>query len=636
MSYIVSSIMDFLMSTNYIYNQSWEDGEVDLTAYELNKDSNVCMITTGGDNVLNYLAHGVNHVTTADMNKFQTYLFELKRAVIMTQPRENAMKILGNSDHALLMSEYCNIAKELSPAANEYWKKNTDKFKDFWHSGSVGIYALFLKFISWISGFYKVFSKLLSANGIEQQREIYWNNLSAINSVSWCCTKLSSLLIPFAGVPIRQFNLFKHSNLFTLMIHRMIYNQDFKKNYFYSPYVGKGWTDDCCPLYLQKDYYDTLKAKLHDPNSLRIVTARMDLITSDVKFNRIVLLDHLDWMCDDMIISEFANLKHNATDDCLYCWRSFSVKQPFACLRHLDYHTSEPTFDEKTNKPLRYGDRLVTYNSIHTARLGCGDVCKVTKPQYTLSRSDSLSVFCNMMIQPFLGLGLSNRGFMNHYYKKQAKHYDAYRQNMLHGKTPLMYAIPFHKMKDKKVLVLAGGTGDLLDYFSKWIPTMNKVVVSDISEPMIDVANKRIAENGWSNVSARIEDVLDDCDFKVEEENTYDLVILTYSLTMIPNWAKTIQVVMKYLKPGGKLGIADFVETPDQSWLGRTFFKAMFKKTHIHLNYNHIKMLQEKMDEEYLRIDEGGFPHVPVIKCPYYYGIFVKREDCKHHKQHEE
>jgi hypothetical protein len=39
-------------------------------------------------------------------------------------------------------------------------------------------------------------------------------------------------------------------------------------------------------------------------------------------------------------------------------------------------------------------------------------------------------------------------------------------------------------------------------------------------------------------------------------------------------------------------------------------------------------MLQEKMDEEYLRIDEGGFPHVPLLKCPYYYGIFVKRAQC--------
>ena len=616
--------MEFLMESNYIYNQSWEDGYVDLTAYDLNDKSNVCMITTGGDNVLNYLAHGVNHVTAVDMNKFQTYLMELKRAIILTQSRENAMELLGKSNYKLFLSEYDTISKELSKPANDYWKRNRDKFKHFWYSGTVGFYAFVLNSISWALGFSKTMDEMCAANSIEKQQEVYWNHIGVINMFNWIVMSIATFLIPFAGVPIRQFNLFKDANMFRRFVHRIVYHQDFKQNYFYKPYIGRGWDDECCPLYLQAGYYEKLQAKLREPNSLRIVTNRMDLIDSDVKFNRFVLLDHLDWMHDDMIIGEFNNLKKNATDDCLYCWRSFSMKQPFACLRHLNYTISETTFDEHTNKPGRFGDRLVTYNSIHTARMN-GDVCKVEKPKYELSAMDSLYVFGSMMIQPFVGIGLSNRGFMNHYYKKQAKYYDAYRQNMLHGKEPLMYAIPFHQMKGKRVLVLAGGTGDLLDYFSKWIPEMESVVVSDISEPMIQVATERIAKHKWTNVTARIEDILDDRDFKSDEENSYDLVLLTYSLTMIPNWAKTVQVAMKYLKPGGKLGITDFTETPEQNWLSRTFLNSMFKNTHISLNYSHIQMLREEMDEEYLRIDEGGFPYVPLLSCPYYYGIFVKR-----------
>ena len=84
-----------------------------------------------------------------------------------------------------------------------------------------------------------------------------------------------------------------------------------------------------------------------------------------------------------------------------------------------------------------------------------GEVCKVTKPKYELTPLASFKIFLNMMVQPFIGLGLNNKQFMNHYYAKQAKHYDAYRQHMLHGKESLMYAVPWHAQAGKRVLLLA-------------------------------------------------------------------------------------------------------------------------------------------------------------------------------------
>ena len=54
---------------------------------------------------------------------------------------------------------------------------------------------------------------------------------------------------------------------------------------------------------------------------------------------------------------------------------------------------------------------------------------------------------------------------MEHYYKSQSLHYDSYRYKMLHGKKQLMYSIPWHNMKNKKILLLAGGTGDLTIFF---------------------------------------------------------------------------------------------------------------------------------------------------------------------------
>jgi S-adenosylmethionine-diacylgycerolhomoserine-N-methlytransferase len=619
--------MDWMMSTNYIYSQSWEDGENDLKTYKLDEKSVVGMITTGGDNVLNYLAHGVKHITSVDMNVHQNHLLELKCAVIKTQSRENALKILGQSNHALLMKEFDTISKELSGPAKEWWSTNTNKYKDFWASGVVGIFYLVMNFITRLFGLKSVFVELnaMKAENMEYQREIYWNNYDKIQNINSFVMSFTNLLAPFVGVPSRQLEMCKNPNLFSMVWHRLLYHSNWTNNYFVKPYTYSGqWDDTCIPLYLQEQYYDKVKSKLNEPDGLRIVTGRMDLINSDIKFNRYILLDHMDWMRDADILNEFANLKNNATDDCLFCWRSFSMKQPFAALRHLTYHTSTNIFDEITQAPIEYKDRVAMYNSIHVAELD-GDLCKVTKPVYELSAVDSLSVFLNMMIQPFVGLGLNNRQFMNHYYEKQAKHYDAYRQHMLHGKEPLMYAVPWHQMKGKRVLLLAGGTGDLTDYFKAFIPEMDAVVISDISEPMINVANERIKTNGWTNVSARIEDILDDDDFNTEEAGTYDLVLLTYSLTMIPNWAKTIQTANKYLKTGGKLAITDFTVTEHQNAISRFFWKTMFSNTHIHLNQYHIHMLRTEMNEEYLRIEDGDFPYVPYLRCPFFYGIFAKK-----------
>jgi len=478
-----------------------------------------------------------------------------------------------------------------------------------------------------VFGLSGMFSKLRCARTSEHmdyQRELFWTYYESIQRLVWCLNFALRVLAPFAGVPTRQLALYPNPGYLTMLTHRVLHRTPWQWNYFYQPYVYGKMEPDATPLYLQAHHYNNVQSRLREPGRLTIVTSRMDLIQSDVRFNRYILLDHMDWMLDRDILQEWTNLQRNATADCLYCWRSFAMTQPFASLRHLTYHTSISIFDEKTHLPNGHDDRVAMYNSIHVAEID-GDLCKVTTPTYMMTTRQSASVFAHMLLQPLLGFGLNNRDFMNRYYKTQAALYDAYRSLMLHGKEPLMYAIPWHQMAHKKVLLLAGGTGDLTEYFATWIPCMDSVVISDISEPMIHVAKQRIQRNQWENVHARIEDILDDGDFQTDEAGTYDWVLLTYSLTMIPNWAKTIQKCIRYLKPGGKLAIADFTVTAHQSTLGRFFWRTLFATSHIYLNPYHITMLQTEMHEEYLRVDRGHFPHVPFLTCPYYYGIYSKK-----------
>ena len=624
--FVLNLILKF-MENNYIYTQSWEDGEVDLDVYKLDKDSNVLMITTGGDNVLNYLAHGVKSVTSVDMNRNQNHLLEIKRAIIITQTRENALEILGKSNYNLLLSEWSEIKKEMSPEAVLWWSRNLYKFKSFWNSGIVGIFSRVMNTILRFSGLRPCIDDMIETKDVEEQTYIYGKYEKKFNRLAWICEKLSTYLIPFMGVPLRQYQLHDDPRIVSNLFKRILTNQPLFSNYFFRPYISnKGWCNECCPLYLRESHFSALKTRLNnDKNCLKIETNKMENIETCDKFNRMILLDHLDWMKDEMIIDEFSKLTELSTDDCLFCFRSFSTNQPFACLRHLDYIYSDRTFNEDQT-PNKYTDRVAMYNSVHVAKKKVGkDLLKVNKPEYSLRFVDSLKIFGSMMIQPFTGLGLNNREFMNHYYESQAKYYDAYRQNMLHGKKPLMFSIPWDEMEGKKVLLLAGGTGDLTDYFKKWIPSMKSVTISDISKPMIKVATERINKNKWTNVDARIEDILDDNDFHTSEESSYDLVICTYSLTMIPDWEKTMDTALRYLKKDGIFAVSDFTVTNKQSSFGRFFWKSLFSKSHINLNDNHVKTLQSKCKELYLRHEYGDFPHVPLLTCPYYYGLFLKK-----------
>tara|TARA_B100001093_G_scaffold508778_1_gene571646 strand:- start:428 stop:1411 length:984 start_codon:yes stop_codon:yes gene_type:complete len=320
----------------------------------------------------------------------------------------------------------------------------------------------------------------------------------------------------------------------------------------------------------------------------------------------------MDWMTDNIIIDEWNKIIPYTEDNCLFCWRSYSFKQPFACLSHLKYKISSPIF------PL-YRDKVAMYNSIHVASVVNKPLSIIKQPKYTLSFNNKVNIFLNMMLSPFKLLFVSgNSDFMNKYYQNQAKNYDAYRFNMLHGKKNMMYSIPFKK--NMNILVLAGGTGDVLDYITDFIPQCNEITISDISIPMINEAKKKINKYKWTNVKAIISDAT-----KLEEKNKYDLIIISYSITMIPDWEKALLNCKNALKNNGYLACSDFTIDKKQNKISQQFWKYIFSLSHINLSTEHINMLKILFNIKFKRIEYGDFPMVPFLKCPYYYAIFQNK-----------
>jgi S-adenosylmethionine-diacylglycerol 3-amino-3-carboxypropyl transferase len=66
----------------FVYNQIWEDPRVDLEALQLNEDSRVLTISSGGCNALNYLVARPAAVTAVDLNRYHIHLLRLKIAAL--------------------------------------------------------------------------------------------------------------------------------------------------------------------------------------------------------------------------------------------------------------------------------------------------------------------------------------------------------------------------------------------------------------------------------------------------------------------------------------------------------------------------------------------------------------------------
>ena len=74
----------------------------------------------------------------------------------------------------------------------------------------------------------------------------------------------------------------------------------------------------------------------------------------------------------------------------------------------------------------------------------------------------------------------------------------------------------------------------------------------------------------------------------MEEIEQYDVVIITYSLTMIPDWETAVTKIYHSLRPAWYLAIAD-------------------------------------LSREWMVVKRGGFPLCPsFLTCPYYVGLYRK------------
>ncbi|TVY49827.1 hypothetical protein LOCC1_G000422 [Lachnellula occidentalis] len=241
-----------------------------------------------------------------------------------------------------------------------------------------------------------------------------------------------------------------------------------------------------------------------------------------------------------------------------------------------------------------------------------------------------LRFFYASFLKPHSGedTGNGQQDALESFYKAQAGVYDATRKRLLRGRedmlglvaAQLVYKDATERTHDaKRIWVdIGGGTGWNIEAMSEFVSVpdfFSSVYLVDFSPSLCEVARKRFARLGWQNVKVVCQDArtfhLEDhednipsaASFRRASTTNYyaedgptiggaELVTLSYSLSMIPDFYSVIDSLSNLLAPSGVIGVVDFYvqSIVDLScrnytggainrhvnWFGRLFWRAWF------------------------------------------------------------
>lgn len=627
MNWWQDKLMFALIGNTIIYNVSWEDPRLDCEMLDLHAKDTILMLTSGGCNVLDMVLEGPARVVAADLNPRQNALLELKVTAIKYLTHEEFFQLFAASNGPLFRELYrSRLRDHLSPFARAFWDENgTGFFRSVMWSGASGWAAWMLLQICRFMGLGPLIDEVRTCATLDAQRAVYNKYLPRVVRLANIINYTRRIWCPFIAVPASQLNLFE-GNIVRLACDNLFLRTHISRdNYHYYGYMYGCYSRECCPRYLKPENFEFLKANVH---KIDIRTGTLQDVASgyeDGFFSRYILLDHMDWMPMSMVLDEWSVFVRKASADCRILWRSFSSHQHIAPLKYLTFHP------ENVRAALAmYPDRVFMYNSTHLATINPEVTIvprTVFRPRGTVC--DDLNVLYHNW---FHGIsGTDQKARLTSFYEGQARSYDAFRYRFLHGRVPMVEAMP--TPAGGVWVDFGGGTASNLEFLGDNLRTFKKVVIFDLCRPLLDVAAKRVEANpAWKGIVELVEgDATAPVVPGLPAHGTVDLVTFSYSLTMIPDWRAALRNAYALLRPGGYIAVSDFTVRPENSWITRILWPYIFAKDNVYPREAHVDALETMFQTVHYKLEKGGFPYVPFLKSPYYYFVGQKRAGINHH-----
>jgi len=268
--------------------------------------------------------------------------------------------------------------------------------------------------------------------------------------------------------------------------------------------------------------------------------------------------------------------------------------------------------------------------------------------------------------KPHTGDGTgSQQDALESFYSSQASIYDTTRTRLLQGREDMLALVAAQaryrrengQMNQKPIWVdIGGGTGWNIEQMEEQldVPTFfHAVYLVDLSTSLCEIARKRFERLGWTNVHVICQDARtfrlsdyessDDRDFSIgksaydedaEDSVLADVLTMSYSLSMIPEFHPAVDSVANLLAPNGIVGIVDFyvqnqIEFSSRNyiggaidrhcmWISRVFWRTWFELDRVNLDSARRDYIEYKFGTI---LSSNRRCHLLGFRIPYY--IFV-------------
>lgn len=371
---------------SFVYNQIWEDPQVDLAALQLKSDSRVLSIASGGCNILNYLVEQPSAIVAVDLNQYHIYLTRLKlRALAHLPSHEDFFDFFGYADKPSNVDNYyVYIRKHLDQASREFWeggswlrqklgKTRINYFsKNLYKHARFGYFMRFLHAIAKL-GHYEP-TKILTAKTLEEQEQIFEQHIAPYFD-HWMVKRVGnfSFAVFSLGIPPQQYRFLKEESqgrlveLYRERVKRLVCQFPIQNNYF--AWQGFGLRYDhsdrqAIPEYLKECNYELLKANL--PRVETHINSLIDYLKlqPNDSLDRFVLLDSQDWMTSPVLIDLWREIARVGRPGTRIIFRTASAASPIETVLPRKLR-SQFVYEEELSGELFQRDRSAIYGGFH-------------------------------------------------------------------------------------------------------------------------------------------------------------------------------------------------------------------------------------------------------------------------------
>jgi len=373
-----------LMFKGFVYNQIWEDPDVDLEALALAPHHRLITIASGGCNVLNYLAADPARIIAVDLNPNHVALTRLKLAALANLPGyDDFFRFFGEANDKANREAYDDfLSDRLDAVTRRYWEKHIPLHgrrinmfaRNLYRYGLLGRFISILHLVARLHG--KKLKGMVEARSPQEQRAQFERLIAPLfDSKPIKLLSKSPVSLYALGIPPAQYDeLVAGTDPMTVLkerVERLACDFPMRGNYFAWQAFARGYdleNREAVPAYLRREVYEVIRTRTD-----RVEVHHASLIDflkgqERASLDRFVLLDAQDWMTPDVLAALWTEIDRTAASrDARVIFRTAGADSPLP--RKLPPALLAPwRYLEAESRAFHARDRSSIYGGFHVYR----------------------------------------------------------------------------------------------------------------------------------------------------------------------------------------------------------------------------------------------------------------------------